>query len=81
MCTLRFYWRPVYGNNLAYPANKPAEIIAGLMGAKTFTPRQVGEVMALATELGFKVEAVTDPRQPALEHYQELARQAGETGR
>ncbi len=64
MCTLRFYWRPVYGNNLAYPADKSAQIIARMMGAKTFTPSQVGDLTELATELGFKLECVPDPRTP-----------------
>jgi hypothetical protein len=68
MCNVfRFHWRTVYGVQKAYPANAPAEALASLMGVKTWSQSQVGDISGLASQLGFKIECVPDPRTPALQ--------------
>lgn len=39
--------RNVYGNTLLYPANRLAEILLALTGAKTFTPMAVLHIKQL----------------------------------
>lgn len=58
MTKMQVFTRTVYGVTKIYPANRPAEVIAKLAGQKTLTSREI----ALAQELGYVIEQVTDPK-------------------
>lgn len=63
MNQFQFFYRVVYGIQKAYPANVVAENFAGLMCVKTFSADQIRQI----ANLGFEVEVVRDPKQPAWE--------------
>jgi hypothetical protein len=57
MKPMQIFFRCVYGNQLAYPANQIAVRFARLLGAKTFTEGQLRQIK----DLGIEVESRPDP--------------------
>lgn len=57
MSAFKFFYRVVYGNQLAYPANDVAKRFAALMNVRTFGSDQIRQI----GELGFSVQNVRDP--------------------
>ena len=55
---IQIFFRTVYGNTLAYPANEQGQQLARLMKVKSFNREQLAEIKAL----GFVVSQVHDPR-------------------
>lgn len=64
MPEFQYFYRQVYGVNVAYPANDTARLVARIAGHKTFPSTKLQLIFKLCQELGVPTQVVADPAAP-----------------